>query len=49
MDIEAILKSDEGVSRNLGIDFVELTPERVVATMFVDERHHQPSDTCTVG
>jgi len=25
VDIEAILKSDEGVSRNLGIDFVELT------------------------
>ena len=42
MDIEAILKSDEGISRNLGIDFVELTPERVVATMPVDERHHQP-------
>ena len=42
MDIEAVLKSGEGVTRNLGIEFVELTPERVVATMPVDERHHQP-------
>ena len=42
MDIEAVLKSGEGVTRNLGIEFVELTPARVVATMPVDERHHQP-------
>ena len=42
MDIEAVLKSGEGVTRNLGIEFVELMPERVVATMPVDERHHQP-------
>ena len=42
MDIEDILKSGEGVARNLGIEFVELTPERVVATMPVDGRHHQP-------
>jgi 1,4-dihydroxy-2-naphthoyl-CoA hydrolase len=42
VDIEAILKSGEGITRNLGVEFVELTPERVVATMPVDERHHQP-------
>ncbi len=42
MDIEAVLKSGGGVGKNLGIEFVELTPERVVATMPVDERHHQP-------
>jgi uncharacterized protein (TIGR00369 family) len=40
--MEAVLKSGEGVTRNLGIEFVELTPGRVVATMPVDERHHQP-------
>ena len=42
MDIEAVLKSGGGVSKNLGIEFAELTAERVVATMPVDERHHQP-------
>jgi 1,4-dihydroxy-2-naphthoyl-CoA hydrolase len=42
VDLEAVLKSSEGVGKNLGIEFVELTPERVVATMPVDERHHQP-------
>jgi 1,4-dihydroxy-2-naphthoyl-CoA hydrolase len=42
VDIEAVLKSGEGVSKNLGIEFAELTAERVVATMPVDERHHQP-------
>ena len=42
MDIEAVLKSGEGVGKNLGIEFVELTPERVVATMPVVEKHHQP-------
>jgi 1,4-dihydroxy-2-naphthoyl-CoA hydrolase len=42
LDLEAILKSGEGVNKNLGIEFVELTPERVVATMPVDERHRQP-------
>lgn len=42
MDMEAILKSGEGVVKNLGIELVELTPDRVVGTMPVDERHHQP-------
>jgi hypothetical protein len=31
VDIAAVLKSGEGVGKNLGIEFVELTPERVVA------------------
>ncbi len=42
MDMEAVLKSGEGITKNLGIEMTELTPERVVATMPVDERHHQP-------
>lgn len=40
--MEAVLKSGEGITKNLGVEMVELTPERVVATMPVDERHHQP-------
>jgi len=40
--MEAVLKSGEGVTRHLGVEMVELTPGRVVATMPVDERHHQP-------
>jgi 1,4-dihydroxy-2-naphthoyl-CoA hydrolase len=40
--MEAVLKSGEGITRNLGIEMVELTPGRVVASMPVDERHHQP-------
>ena len=40
--MEAVLKSGAGVTKNLGVELVELTPERVVATMPVDERHHQP-------
>jgi 1,4-dihydroxy-2-naphthoyl-CoA hydrolase len=42
VDMEAVLKSGEGITRNLGVEMVELTPGRVVATMPVDERHHQP-------
>jgi uncharacterized protein (TIGR00369 family) len=36
------MRSAGGVTRDLGVEFVELSPERVVATMPVDERHHQP-------
>lgn len=32
----------EGLSTTLGIEMVEMTPERVVATMPVTPRHHQP-------
>ncbi len=42
MDLEEILRSGEGITKNLGVEMVELSPERVVATMPVDERHHQP-------
>ena len=42
MDLKEVLKSGEGVTRDLGIEFVELEPGRVVATMPVDGRHHQP-------
>ena len=31
-----------GMPRDLGVEFAELGPERVVATMPVDERHLQP-------
>lgn len=41
-NMEAVLKSGEGVTRDLGVEFVEFTPGRVVATMPVDGRHHQP-------
>src|SRR4028119_1326175 len=40
--MEAVLKSGEGITKDLGIEMTELTPERVVATMPVDQRHHQP-------
>jgi len=40
--MEALMRNDSGIGGNLGLKFVELTPERVVATMPVDERHHQP-------
>ncbi|CAN5868747.1 hotdog fold thioesterase [soil metagenome] len=36
------MRNDAGIGGNLGLEFAELTPERVVATMPVDERHHQP-------
>jgi uncharacterized protein (TIGR00369 family) len=36
------MRSAGGVTRDLGVEFVELSPELVVATMPVDERHHQP-------
>ena len=42
MDIAEVMKSAGGVTSDLGVEFVELSPERVVATMPVDERHHQP-------
>ena len=42
MDMEAVLKSGEGITKDLGIEITELTPERVVATMPVDQRLHQP-------
>jgi 1,4-dihydroxy-2-naphthoyl-CoA hydrolase len=31
-----------GVTKDLGVEFVELDPSRVVATMPIDERHLQP-------
>jgi uncharacterized protein (TIGR00369 family) len=41
LDVDALLERG-GVTRNLGIEFLELEPGRVVATMPVDGRHHQP-------
>ena len=40
--MEALIRNDGGITRKLGVEFVELKPGRVVATMPVDERHHQP-------
>lgn len=42
LDMEALMRNDSGVGKTLGLEFEELAPERVVATMPVDERHHQP-------
>jgi 1,4-dihydroxy-2-naphthoyl-CoA hydrolase len=36
------LKEKEGLLKDLGIEYVETVPERVVMTMPVDLRHHQP-------
>ena len=36
------LKKKESLVRDLGIEFVETEPGRVVMTMPVDERHRQP-------
>jgi 1,4-dihydroxy-2-naphthoyl-CoA hydrolase len=36
------LLSEDRMTRDLGVEFVELDPERMVATMPVDERHLQP-------
>lgn len=33
---------EQGIARDLGVEFVELEPEKVVATMPVDARHLQP-------
>ena len=40
--IDRSLLDKDGLGKTLGIDVVELTPERVVATMPVTPRHHQP-------
>lgn len=42
MDIAEVMRSAGGITRDLGVEFVELAPGRVVATMPVDGRHHQP-------
>ena len=36
------LLDEDGVAKDLGVEFVELNPERVVATMPIDGRHLQP-------
>jgi 1,4-dihydroxy-2-naphthoyl-CoA hydrolase len=40
-NVERLVR-DSGMLRHLGIEFSDLSPERVVATMPVDERHLQP-------
>ncbi len=40
VDLHAL--SSRGLSKSLGIEIIELQPTRVVATMPVDERTHQP-------
>ena len=44
MDVRDLdpLKEKESLVRDLGIEYVETGPGRVVMTMPVDERHHQP-------
>src|SRR3954471_3468271 len=41
-NIDARLAADVGLAAHLGIRFLELTSERVVATMPVDQRTRQP-------
>lgn len=41
IDVDS-LKEKEGMLKELGIEYVETEPERVVMTMPVDTRHHQP-------
>jgi 1,4-dihydroxy-2-naphthoyl-CoA hydrolase len=40
-ELESLLSKDH-VTKDLGVEFVELNPERMVATMPVDGRHLQP-------
>ena len=41
LNVEELVQ-ESGMPRDLGVEFVELAPERVVATMPVDARHLQP-------
>ena len=41
MDVRVLMESG-GMPKDLGVEFVEFDPERVVATMPVDGRHLQP-------
>ena len=41
IELESLLSKDR-MTRDLGVEFMELMPERMVATMQVDERHLQP-------
>jgi 1,4-dihydroxy-2-naphthoyl-CoA hydrolase len=40
-ELESLLSKDR-MTRGLGVEFVELGPERMVARMRIDERHLQP-------
>jgi 1,4-dihydroxy-2-naphthoyl-CoA hydrolase len=40
-ELERLLDKGD-VAKDLGVEFVELNPDRVVATMPIDERHLQP-------
>jgi 1,4-dihydroxy-2-naphthoyl-CoA hydrolase len=41
MNVDQLVRKD-GMPRDLGVEFEELSPERVVATMPVEDRHLQP-------
>ncbi|MDQ3926356.1 MAG: PaaI family thioesterase [Actinomycetota bacterium] len=41
MDLDS-LKEKEGLNKDLGIEYVEMEPERVVMRMPIDVRHRQP-------
>jgi len=41
VDLEEIMQRG-GVTKDLGMEFVTLGPDEIVATMPVDARHHQP-------
>jgi 1,4-dihydroxy-2-naphthoyl-CoA hydrolase len=40
-ELESLLSKDH-VTKDLGVEFVELNPERMIATMPIDGRHLQP-------
>ena len=40
-ELESLLSEDR-MTKDLGVEFVELNPERMVAKMPIDERHLQP-------
>ena len=40
-ELESLLSKDR-VTKDLGVEFVEVNPERMVAMMPIDERHLQP-------
>ena len=40
---------DDHWGQQLGIEMLEVTPERVVARIVIDGRHHQPSGSAHGG
>ena len=41
-DLTSLLEKDDGLNENLGLDYAELAPEKVIIKMPIDTRHCQP-------